>query len=140
MQVRLSSRGAGFDDLDNDGDVDVVVLNSRREPTIMRNDTATKNHWLQIQLQGKKTNRDGIGAQVRVITDECTQLREVHGGRGYQSFYGKRLYFGLGTHAKVDRIEVRWIGGGTDIHRNIKADQKIRLIEGDINKGIQLKL
>ncbi len=136
MQVRLSSRGAGFDDLDNDGDVDVVVLNSRREPTIMRNDTATKNHWLEIQLQGKKTNRDGIGAQVRVMTDERTQLREVHGGRGYQSFYGKRLYLGLGTHAKVDRIEVRWIGGGTDIHRNIKADQEIRLVEGDINKGI----
>ncbi len=81
-------------------------------------------------LQGQRTNRDGIGAQVRVTTDKRTQLREVHGGSGYQSFYGKRLYFGLGTHAKVDCIEVRWIGGGTDIHRNIKADQKIHLAEG----------
>jgi len=130
MQLRLSSRGAGFDDLDNDGDVDVVVLNSRREPTIMRNDTIPMKHWLQVQLQGQRTNRDGIGAQVRVTTGNHTQLREVHGGRGYQSFYGKRLYFGLGTHARVDQIEVRWIGGGTDIHRNIKANQRINLVEG----------
>lgn len=130
MQVRLSSRGAGFDDLDNDGDIDVVVLNSRREPTIMRNDSSTENHWLQIELQGQKTNRDGIGAQVRVTTGKRTQLREIHGGRGYQSFYGRRLYFGLGKHAKVNRIEVRWVGGGTDIHRDIQADQRIRLVEG----------
>jgi enediyne biosynthesis protein E4 len=135
MQVRLSSRGAGFDDLDNDGDIDVVILNSRREPTLMRNDTSTQNHWLQIQLQGQKSNRDGIGAQVRVRTGGRTQLREVHGARGYQSFYGKRLYFGLGTHAKVDQIEVRWIGGGTDIHRNIKADQRIHLVEGKTSVG-----
>ena len=136
MKVTLSSRGAGFDDLDNDGDVDVVVLNSRREPTIMRNDTVNTNLWLQVQLQGEKSNRDGIGAQVRVVTGTRTQLREVHGGRGYQSFYGKRLYFGLGRHKKVDRIDVRWIGGGTDTHHNIPADQRILIVEGKpLNKN-----
>jgi hypothetical protein len=130
MKVKLSSRGAGFDDLDNDGDVDVVILNSRREPTILRNDSPSKGHWLQIRLRGVKTNRDGIGAHVKVIAGDLTLIDEVHSGRGYQSHYGTRLYFGLGNREKVDRIEVRWIGGKVDVFENIAVDQIVTLIEG----------
>jgi hypothetical protein len=130
MKVKLSSRGAGFDDLDNDGDVDVVVLNSRREPTILRNDSPSTGHWLQVRLQGVKTNRDGIGAHVKVTAGDLTLLDEVHSGHGYQSHFGMRLYFGLGNREKIDRIEVSWIGGGTDVFENIVVDQLITLTEG----------
>jgi hypothetical protein len=130
MKVKLSSRGAGFDDLDNDGDMDVVILNSRREPTLLRNDSSSRNHWLQVQLRGVKTNRDGVGAHVIVTAGDLTLLDEVHSGRGYQGHHGTRLHFGLGNRDKVNRIEVRWIGGDTDVFENIAADQIITLIEG----------
>lgn len=130
MKIKLSSRGAGFDDLDNDGDVDVVILNSRREPTILRNDSPSKGHWLQVCLQGAKTNRDGIGAHIKVSAGDLTLIDEVHSGRGYQSHYGSRLYFGLGNREKVDRIEVRWIGGQVDVFKNIAVDRIVTLIEG----------
>ncbi len=130
MKVKLSSRGAGFDDLDNDGDIDVVILNSRREPTILRNDSPSKGHWLQVRLQGVKTNRDGIGAHVKVVAGDLTLVDEVHSGRGYQSHYGMRLHFGLGGRERVDRIEVRWIGGGIDVFEDIAADQFLTLTEG----------
>jgi len=130
MKVELSSRGAGFDDLDNDGDIDVVVLNSRWEPTILRNDTKSKNHWLQVRLRGTKTNHDGVGAHVTVTAGDLRQIDEVHSGRGYQGHFGMLLHFGLGTHDKIDRIEVKWIGGGVDIFENISADQLITITEG----------
>ena len=135
MKVKLSSRGAGFDDMDNDGDVDVVILNSRHEPTLLRNDSPSKGHWLQIRLRGVKTNRDGIGAHVKVTAGNLALLDEVHSGRGYQSHYGKRLHFGLADRDKVDRIEVRWIGGGTDVFENVAADQLITLTEDSSQAG-----
>ena len=130
MKVKLSSRGAGFDDLDNDGDLDVVILNSRREPTLLRNDSPRKNHWLQIRLQGVKTNREGIGARVKAVSDDLTLIDEVHSGRGYQSHFGMRLNFGLGKHDRVDRIEVRWMGGGVDVLKNVRSDQILTVTEG----------
>ncbi|MEJ2703949.1 MAG: CRTAC1 family protein [Sedimentisphaerales bacterium] len=135
MRVKLSSRGAGFDDLDNDGDVDVVILNSRREPTVLRNDSPSKGHWLQVRLRGTKTNRDGVGARVKVVSGDLTLIDEVHSGRGYQSHYGTRLYFGLGGHDKIDRIEVHWIGGGTEIFDDVATDQLITLTEGGSQAG-----
>ncbi len=127
---KLSSRGAAFDDLDNDGDVDVVILNSRREPTVLRNDSRTGNHWIQIRLQGTETNRDGVGARVTVVAGDLTQIDEVHSGRGYQSHYGMRLHFGLGRRDHVDRIEVRWIGGGVDVRQGVDPDQLLTIVEG----------
>ncbi|MEM7392138.1 MAG: CRTAC1 family protein [Verrucomicrobiota bacterium] len=129
LAVKLSSRGSAFDDLDNDGDLDVVILNSRREPTLLRNDSPTGNHWLQIELQGTGTNRDGVGARVKVIAGDLVQIAEVQSGRGYQSHYGTRLHFGLGAHGKAVQVEVRWIGGGTDVFENVAIDRLVRLVE-----------
>ena len=131
MKVTLSSRGAGFDDLDNDGDIDVVILNSRRESTLLRNDMLSKNHWVQVCLRGVKTNRDGIGARVKLVSGDLTLIDEVHSGRGYQGHYGMRLHFGLGGRDKVDHVEVRWIGGQTDVFKNIAVDQLVTLVEGE---------
>ena len=130
MNAKLSSRGAGFDDLDNDGDIDVVILNSRREPTVLRNESPSNGHWIQIRLRGTKSNRDGVGAHVKVIAGDLTLLDEVHSGRGYQSHYGMRLHFGLGKSEKIDRIEVRWIGSGVDVFKDIAVDQLLTITEG----------
>lgn len=130
MHVKLSSRGAAFDDLDNDGDTDVVIVNSRREPTILRNESPNDHHWIQIHLRGTAGNQDGVGARVRVLAGDLLLVDEVHSGRSYQSHYGSRLQFGLGETDRADRIEVRWIGGGTDVLQNVPADQLLTIEQG----------
>jgi len=130
LAVKLSSRGAAFDDLDNDGDIDVVILNSRREPTILRNDSVPGNHWLQLQLRGVKTNRDGVGARVTVTAGDLKLVDEVHSGRSYQSHYGSRLHFGLSKADRVDRVEVRWVGGSTEVIQGISVDRLLIVTEG----------
>jgi hypothetical protein len=128
-----SARGAAFDDLDNDGDIDVVILNSRESPTVLRNmlnESGSPNHWLQIRLRGAKTNGDGVGARVMVVAGDLTQVDEVHSGRGYQSHWGSRLHFGLGQRDRVDRIEVRWLGGGVDVLENVQTKQLLTITEG----------
>jgi hypothetical protein len=130
LKVVLASRGAAFGDLDNDGDLDIVIQNARSGPTLLRNDTANAGHWLQLRLKGVKVNRFGVGARIRVTAGDLTQVAEVHAGRSYQSHYGLRLHFGLGEQKNVDRIEVKWIGGGVDVFENIAVDQSITLTEG----------
>ncbi|MBE7504108.1 MAG: VCBS repeat-containing protein [Verrucomicrobiales bacterium] len=133
LAVKLSSRGAAFDDLDNDGDLDVVILNSRREPTLLRNDSPNTNHWIQVRLRGTRSNRDGIGARIKVVAGDLTLTDEVHSGRGYQSHYGSYPYFGLGHRTRIDRIEVRWVGGGTDILEGIGVGRVLQITEGQSN-------
>ncbi|MFV1964837.1 MAG: CRTAC1 family protein [Pirellulaceae bacterium] len=125
----LSSRGAAFDDLDNDGDVDAVILNARSAPTILRNDSAGDHHWIQIRLVGIVANRHGAGAQVKVVAGDLTQVAEVHCGRSYQSHYGTRLHFGLASRDQIDQIEVRWIGGGVELFTNVEVDRIVTLKE-----------
>ncbi len=130
LAPKLSSRGAAFDDLDNDGRIDVVIVNARGKPTILRNDTPPGNHWLQVGLCGVKTNRDGVGARVVVTSGDLRLVDEVHSGRSYQSHFGSRLHFGLGKRDRVDRIEVRWIGGGTNVISNPGVDRFLTITEG----------
>ncbi|MCA9212064.1 MAG: CRTAC1 family protein [Planctomycetales bacterium] len=122
MQVKLSTRGAAFDDLDNDGDIDVALLNSRREPTLLRNDSLTNNRSVQIRLIGTKSSRDAVGSKVEVHAGSLVQFDEVHSGRGYQGHYGSTLHFGIGKRKTVDRIRVHWHGGGTQELRNVGTD------------------
>jgi hypothetical protein len=130
LRVKVVGRGAAFDDLDNDGDIDVVIQSSRRPPVVLRNDSNPGNQWLQVELRGVRTNRDGVGARVKVVAGDLVQIDEVHSGRGYQSHHGSRLHFGLGKHARVDRLEVRWIGGGTDVFRDVPANRLVTIVEG----------
>ncbi|MCI0357654.1 MAG: CRTAC1 family protein [Planctomycetaceae bacterium] len=114
LAIVASSKGAGFDDMDNDGDLDAVILNANDKPSILRNDLQTPRKSVQIVLRGRGANREGVGARVKVVVDGREQISEVHRGQGYQSGYGNRLHFGLGE-GRLTRIEVRWIGGQTDI-------------------------
>jgi hypothetical protein len=130
-KLKMSGRGVAFDDLDNDGRIDVVILNSNDKPTILRNESVTGNHWIQIRLRGVKTNRDGVGARVYVVAGELKQMDEVHGGRGYQSHWGTRLHFGLAKNQRVERIEVHWPRSGiVDILEDVPADQMLTIVEG----------
>lgn len=125
----LASRGAAFDDLDGDGRVDAVILNSRREPTILRNESPGNHHWIQVRLRGTRTNRDGVGSHVLVTAGGRTRMDEVHSGRGYQGHFGLRLHWGLGASARVDRVEVRWLGGGVTVMENVPADQALDIVQ-----------
>jgi enediyne biosynthesis protein E4 len=130
LSVRRSSRGTAFDDLDNDGDIDALILNPRTGPTVLRNDSPRTNHWVQIRLRGTRSNRDGIGAGIKLVAGDLTLFDEVHSGRGYQSHYGALPHFGLGNRTRIDRIEVKWIGGGTDVLKDVGVDRLIEITEG----------
>ncbi|MBM4091012.1 MAG: CRTAC1 family protein [Planctomycetes bacterium] len=130
LAPKRSSRGAAFDDLDNDGDIDAVILNSRREPTVIQNVSRANNHWIQIQLRGVQSNRDGVGSRIEVAAGDSRQIAEVHSGRGYQSHYGLRVHFGLGRHSRLDRLRVRWPSGVEDVLHDVPVDQLITVREG----------
>jgi hypothetical protein len=130
LKVKMVARGIAFDDLDNDGRVDVVVSNRDRPPTVLRNETENGHHWLQIRLRGVDTNAQAVGAQVTVVAGDLTQVAEVHSGRGYQSHFGTRLHFGLGPRNHVDRIEVRWIGDTTDVLEDVPVDRRMTICQG----------
>lgn len=124
-----ASRGTAFDDLDNDGDIDGVVLNAREAPTVMRNESPG-GHWIELLLTGTQANRDGVGSLVTVVAGDLSQIAEVHSGRGYQGHFGTRLHFGLGRRDRVERLEIRWHGGGTSVLADLTADRLYRVIEG----------
>lgn len=119
-----ASKGAAFDDLDNDGDVDAVILNANSRPTVLRNDSPPR-HWLQVRLIGTRSPRDAAGSQVRVTAGGISQVAEVHAGRGYQGHFGTQLHFGLGEAQQVEQLEVLWIGGGQSKLAGLRADRLV---------------
>ena len=96
ISERFSSRGAAFGDYDNDGDMDVLVLNMSDLPSLLRNDGGNSKNWIKIKLIGTQCNRTAIGARVRVVTGKHTQMDEVHSGSSVMSQCDLRLHFGLG--------------------------------------------
>ena len=105
---RFSSRGAAFGDYDNDGGMDVLILNMNDLPSLLHNVGGNKQNWIKIKLVGTKCNRTAIGARARVITGKHIQMDEVHSGTSVMSQSDLRLHFGLGKADTVDVIEVKW--------------------------------
>ncbi len=122
-------RGAAFGDIDNDGDVDVVINNLDGAPQILRNDGGTNNSIL-IKTIGVKSNRDGIGTRIRVVAGDLKQVQEVYSGGSYISQNDLRLHFGLENRTKIDQIEVRWPSGTVDKLTNISANKILTVKEG----------
>jgi len=122
-------RGAAFGDIDNDGDVDVVINNLDGAPQILRNDGGTNNSVL-IKTIGVKSNRDGIGARINVVAGDLKQVQEVYSGASYISQNDLRLHFGLENRTKIDLIEVHWPSGTVDKLTNISANKILTIKEG----------
>jgi hypothetical protein len=128
-----SSRGAAFGDFDNDGDVDVLVMNMNEAPSLLRNDSVTTNHWIGIALEGRTSNRAAIGATVRVTAGGRVQARAVMSQSSYYSLDDLRVHFGLGSVSRVDQIEVTWPSGRVESVTNVAADRVVALVEGSGN-------
>ena len=124
------SRGAAIGDFDNDGDLDILVNNNGQPPQLLRNDGGNANHWLEILLIGTKSNRDGVGARVKIRAGDLTLYDQRKGGMSYQSAQDPRLHFGLGQYSKVDSIEIVWPSGMVTRLSGLKSDQMIAVQEG----------
>ena len=124
-----SSRGCAFGDFDNDGDVDIVVINHNEPPSLLRNDVDAANHWLKVKLTGVESNRSAIGARVTVRYGDKIQVQEVLSQSSYLSMNDSRLHFGLGP-ATVADVEIRWPLGRIEKLAKVAADQLIRVKEG----------
>jgi hypothetical protein len=124
------SRAVAIADFDNDGDLDILVSNNGQTPQLFRNDGGNRRHWLEVRLIGSRSNRDGIGALVKIVAGGRAQVDEAKGGGSYQAAHDPRLHFGLGDSAKVDSIEVKWPSGTVDKLTNITADRVIGIREG----------
>ncbi len=130
FQAKWSSRGATWADFDDDGNVDLVVLDTSGPPHILRNVGGSGNHWLKVDARIKGGKRTAIGARVTVVAGERRQFQDVIGVNGYLSQGDTRVHFGLGKAEKVDLVQVRWPDGTTDEWKDVKADQILRLEQG----------
>jgi len=124
-----SSRGAAFGDFDNDGDVDVLIVNMNEPPSLLRNDVTGSAHWLKVLLVGTVSNRSAIGAQVVASYGDRKQAQAVLGQSSYLSVNDRRLHFGLGDATKAD-LEIRWPNGSSEIIRDVSADRLVTVREG----------
>ncbi len=117
-----TSRGCAFGDFDNDGDIDILVVNLNEAPSLLRNDLKGARHWLKVKLVGTSCNRSAIGARVVARYGGAQRAQEVLGQSGFYSADDRRLHFGLGTATTAD-LEIRWPGGPVQTLTGVKADQ-----------------
>jgi hypothetical protein len=117
-------------DIDNDGDVDLVVTSNGGALEVLRNTTARDRHALTVRLAGVRSNRHGIGARVTIAAQGRTQMREVKSGSSYLGQNDLRAHFGLGDAARIERIDIRWPTGTVETIREVAADQIVTVSEG----------
>lgn len=141
VESPMRGRGLAYADIDNDGDVDLLVGNVNRQATsdtiqrvqLFRNDSANDHNWLKIRLEGTQNNRDGIGSQVRIKAGDRWFMQEANGGYGtHASQHSQIIHFGLGTTPIVDSLIVFWPGGASQVLTEIRAKQTITIEEGQM--------
>ena len=137
LYTRKSSRGLASADIDNDGDLDVLVTNAADAPDLLLNEGANRRSWLRVRLIGVRVNRAGIGARVTVRAGDTIQVDEARAGSGYLSQNDLTLHFGLGSMTRVDSVEVRWPGGHVDEYLDLPTDRTVTITEGaaDVDAG-----
>ena len=124
-----ASRGCAFGDFDNDGDVDVLVMNMNEPPSLLRNDVSGGGHWLKVQLIGVQSNRSAIGTRVTIRYGTRRQAQEVLTQSSFYSCNDRRLHFGLGAETSAD-LAIRWTNGNTESIPNVASDQIVVIREG----------
>jgi len=141
---KRTGRGAAFGDIDNDGDVDVVINNLDGPPQLLRNDGGNAGNSVLIKTVGVKSNRDGIGARVKIISGDLKQIGEVYSGGSYLSQSDLRVHFGLEKRTKIDLIEVHWPSGVVDKVTSVSVNKILTIKEGqglieqkDFKRGAQ---
>ncbi len=134
LRLEKVSRGFAYADYDNDGDLDLLVTNLKGTPDLLEN-RGGQNTWLTLKLIGTRSNRDAIGARVKVTTGNLTQIREVRSGSSYLSQNDMRLHFGLGKHRQINRIEIHWPSGLQEQLEAIEANQILTLVEGNVKSN-----
>jgi hypothetical protein len=125
-----SSRGMAFGDFDNDGDIDILIMNMNAPPSLLRNDVTGGGHWVKVKLIGVKSNRGAIGARVIVSYGGRKQAQAVMAQSSYLSVNDPRLHFGLGTAVSAD-LEIFWPSGLHESVKGVAADHLITLREGE---------
>ncbi|HVN81836.1 MAG TPA: CRTAC1 family protein [Terriglobia bacterium] len=133
LMVPRVSRGVAFGDINNDGSIDVVINNLEGKPLILRNDSVNNNNWITIKTVGKGTNRDAVGARVKVVSGDLVQWDEVHSGGSYLSSGDLRLHYGLGKRNQIDSIEVHWPDGTVETVGPVPVNHFLTVEEG---KGV----
>ena len=123
------SRGCAFGDFDNDGDLDVLILNMNEPPCLLRNDVSAKRNWIKFKLEGVKSNRSAIGARVLVHYEGKVQAQALVSQSSYYSCNDPRLHFGLGDAKEVD-VDVYWPNGLHEVHRKLSVNRLVTLREG----------
>jgi hypothetical protein len=130
-----SRRGVAFGDINNDGNIDMVVFNVGAPPSLFLNDTKNANHRVLFKLVGTKSNRGAVGARITVTSASRSQIEEIKAGSSYLSTNDPRLHFGLAGDSVMDKVEIRWPNGGVETLRNIPADAIYTVVEGQGIKG-----
>ena len=129
FSIKKVGRGAAFGDYDNDGDTDIFVVNLNQEGILLRNEGGNKHNWMMIKTVGVKSNRDGIGTRVEVVTPSHSQMKEVQAGSSYLSGHDLRLLFGLGTETKAETVKITWPSGAEQTLTNVEANQLLVITE-----------
>ena len=130
-------RGAAFGDVDNDGDLDLLVSNSGQEPTLLINQIGQKKNWILLKLIGTKSNRDAVGAKIAITTENRSQTDQVTGGASYLSASDLRVHFGLGSSQIIKTLTIRWPSGTEDKFQDVKPNQVLSIKEGTAKAEVQ---
>ncbi len=125
------SRGAAFGDLDNDGNIDIVIEDLDNAPMILKNEGDKSNHWITLELGAKQGNPLAIGARVKITTGKIIQTEEIRSGGSYLSQNDLRVHFGLAAATKIDLIEIRWNSGKIETIKDVEVDKILAILEGE---------
>ncbi len=131
LALEQVSRGTSTADYDDDGDLDIFILNLNDRPNLLRNEGTNGNHYLSVRTIGSRSNRDGIGTRIAVSAGGRTQYGEVRSGSSYLSHDDLRVHFGLGAATQVDSLELRWPSGVVQVLRQVDVDQVLTVREPD---------